>query len=126
MDQLAFLTLSGISYAYRNDGAARTSSAFSQLAFASDVSAPTSNRHRRWDGVNSALVAGNTAGMLATDTLTYKAIVDIVVYAKTHYIKPLMSGGKEYYICFCRPEALASLKKDADKNYYINQQLIYV
>jgi N4-gp56 family major capsid protein len=114
MDQLAFLTLSGISYAFNNDGSARSSGAFASLAFASDVSAPTTNRHRRWDGVNSALIAGNTAGMLGTDLLTYKAIVDITVYAKTHYIKPLMVGGKEYYVAFVRPEALAQLKKDAD------------
>lgn len=114
MDQLAFLTLSGIGYNFNNDGSPRTSAAFSQLSFAADVSAPTALRHRRWDGVNSTLVAGNTAGMLATDTLTYKAIVDIVVYAKTHYIKPLSMGGKEYYVAFVRPEALAQLKKDAD------------
>jgi len=49
MDQLAFLTLSGISYAYANNGAARTSGAFASLAFAADVEAPTSKRHRRWD-----------------------------------------------------------------------------
>ena len=114
MDQLAFLTLSGISYAYNNDGSARTSGAFASLAFAADVAAPTTNRHRRWDGLNSALVAGNTAGMLSTDVLTYKAVVDAVVYAKTHYIKPLVEGGKEYYMAFVRPEALAQLKKDAD------------
>ena len=114
MDQLAFLTLSGITYDKANDGSARASSAFSQLSFNSDVTAPTSLRHRRWDGVNSTLVAGNTAGMLATDTLTYKAIVDAVVFAKTHYIKPLNQGGKEYYVAFIRPEGLAQLKKDAD------------
>ena len=114
MDQLAFLTMSGIDYSLANDGSARTSAAFSQLAFNADVTAPSSKRHRRWDGLNSALIAGNTATMLATDTLTYKAIVDIVVYAKTHYIKPLSVGGKEYYIAFVRPEALAQLKKDAD------------
>lgn len=114
MDQLAFLTLSGISYAFNNDGSPRTSGAFANLAFAADVSAPTTNRGRRWDGVNSVLVPSNTAGMLATDTLTYKAIVDITVYAKTHYIKPLNYGGKEYYCAFIRPEGLAQLKKDPD------------
>lgn len=114
MDQLAFLTLSGISYALNNDGSTRTDTAFSTLSFAADVSAPTANRHFRWDGVNSVLVAGNTAGMLATDTLTYKAIVDICVKAKVNYIKPLNVGGKEYYVAFIRPEGLAQLKKDAD------------
>lgn len=113
MDQLAFLTLSGISYAYNNDGSTRTSGAFSNLAFASDVSAPTSKRHRRWDATNG-LVAGDTTAVIADDVLTYKAIVDINTYAKTHYIKPLTQGGKEYYVVFIRPEGLAQLKKDAD------------
>lgn len=114
MDQLAFLTMSGIDYSFNNDGSARASGAFASLAFASDVSAPTANRHQRWDGVNGTLVAGNTAGALATDVLTYKAMVDIGVYAKTHYIKPMMEGGKEFYVVFVRPEGLAQLKKDPD------------
>lgn len=113
MDQLAFLTLSGINYSFNNDGSPRTSGAFASLAFNTQT-APSTNRGRRWDGANSVLVAQNTAGMLATDVLTYKAIVDTVVYAKTHYIKPMMVGGKEYYVAFVRPEALAQLKKDAD------------
>lgn len=113
MDQLAFLTLSGVSYAYNNDGSARSSGAFASLAFAADVSAPTTNRHRRWDAT-SGLVAGDTTAVAAVDTLTYASMVDINTYAKTHYIKPLISGGKEYYIVFIRPEGLAQLKKDAD------------
>lgn len=113
MDQLAFLTMSGISYAYRNDGAARSSGAFASLAFAADVSAPSTNRHRRWDKT-SGLVAGDTTQVAADDTLTYAAMVDINTYAKTHYIKPLVQGGKEYYVVFIRPEGLAQLKKDAD------------
>jgi len=114
MDQLAFLTLSGISYAYNNNGSPRTSGAFASLAFAANVTAPSALRSRRWDGVNSKLVAGNTATMLATDTLTYKSIVQSVVFAKTQYIKPLNAAGKEYYVCFIRPEGLAQLKQDAD------------
>ena len=113
MDQLAFLTLSGINYSFNNDGSPRASSAYSTLAF-NVQTAPSANRGRRWDGVNSLLVPANTAGMLATDTLTYKAIVDMVVFAKTRYIKPLNVGGREYYVAFCRPETLAQLKKDPD------------
>ena len=37
LDQLGFLTLSGISYAYQNNGALRGSTAFQSLSFASDV-----------------------------------------------------------------------------------------
>lgn len=111
LDQLAFLTLSGISYAENNDGSARASGAFASLAFAGDVSAPTANRYRNWTAA-SGLVAGDTATVLPADTLTYKAMVDINVFAKTHYIKPLMEGGREHYVIFIRPEGLAQLKKD--------------
>jgi N4-gp56 family major capsid protein len=107
-------TLSGISFALNTDGSARASGAFNSLAFAADVSAPTAKRHRRWDATNSVLVAGNTAAVTATDKLTYKALVEANVYAKTHYVKPLMAGGKEYYCLFVRPEALAQLKADPE------------
>ena len=40
LDQLAFLTMSGISYAYNTNGSTRASNAFANLAFASNVSAP--------------------------------------------------------------------------------------
>jgi len=112
-DQLAFLTMSGISYSFQNNGAARSSnSAFPNLSFAADVSAPTTNRALMWNG--SALVASNTASITSSYVPTYKMIVDAVAYAKDHYIKPLMSGGKEYYALFVKPGTLAALKKDAD------------
>lgn len=120
MDQLAILTLSGVSYTKTNGGAARIDSAFSTLAFASDVSAPTANRHYRVDNTDGTstgyvgILPGNTAEVAATDVLTYSSIVDVVTLAKTNYIKPLMSGGKEFYVAFLRPEGLAQLKKDND------------
>ncbi len=111
-DQLAFLTMSGISYAYLNNGKTRPSSAFSNLAFADDVVAPSGNRHLNWNG--TTLEAGNTASITASYLPTYKMIVDLVAYAKDHYIKPLMSGGKEYFVLLVKPGTLAHLKKDAD------------
>jgi len=120
MDQLAFLTMSGIGYDQNNDGSARASGAFASLSFAADVSAPTTNRHYRVDNTDGSstgyagLLPGNTVAIAATDVLTYSAIVDICTLAKTNYIKPLMAGGKEYYVAFIRPEALAQLKKDQD------------
>ena len=113
IDQLAFLTLSGVAYSSNNDGSPRSSAAFTSLSFAADVSAPTANRHYRWDAT-TGLEAGDTTAVAAADVLTYSAIVDIVTQAKTNYMKPLMAGGKEYYVAFVRPEALAQLKKDQD------------
>ena len=112
VDQLAFLTMSGISYTFQNNGAPRVNSPFPNLAFAADVSAPTSKRHLMWDG--TSLATSNTASIANTYVPSYKMIVDLVAYAKEQYVKPLMSGGKEYYVMFVQPGTLAALKKDAD------------
>ncbi|MGH9961082.1 MAG: DUF4043 family protein, partial [Pyrinomonadaceae bacterium] len=111
-DQLAFLTLSGVTYAQYYDCSLRTDTAFTTLSFAADVSAPTAKRHRRWTG--SALVAGNTANATASDTPNYKMIVQSISYGKDHYIKPLMSKGKEYYVFLVKPGTIAKLKEDQD------------
>ncbi len=116
MDQLGFLTLAGISYAENNDGSPRSESTFANLSFAADVTPPSSARHVRIDNSTTigTLKAGNTAAITATDTLSYSALVNIGTYAKNHYIKPMMKGGKAFYVCFMRPEAIAQLKKDPD------------
>jgi N4-gp56 family major capsid protein len=112
-DQLALLTLSGVSYAFNLDGSPRAAgSPFPNLAFAADVTAPSSKRHRLWNG--TSLVAGNTAAVSSACTPNYKMIVDAIAYAKTHYVKPLKSGGKDYYVLLIQPNTLAQLKKDAD------------
>lgn len=112
IDQLVFLTLSGISYAFLNNGKPRVGSPFPSLSFAADVSAPSSKRHLMWNGTN--LVTSNTGSITSSFTASYKMIVDAVAYAKDHYIKPLMAAGKEYYVILVKPGTLAQLKKDAD------------
>jgi N4-gp56 family major capsid protein len=112
VDQLAFLTMSGISYAFQNNGAPRVNSSFPNLAFAADVAAPSSKRHLMWDGVS--LAVSNTASISNTYIPSYKMMVDLCAYAKEQYVKPLMSGGKEYYVFFVQPGTLAALKKDSD------------
>lgn len=111
-DQLAFLTLAGISYAYKNNGAPRVNSPFPQLAFAADVSAPTGKRALMFDG--TSLQVSNTSSITTAFVPKYTMIVDLIAYAKEHYVKPLMSGGKAYYVLFVHPQTLAALKKDPD------------
>lgn len=111
-DQMAFLALSGISFAFKNNGAPRVNSVFPNLSFAGDVTAPSSLRSLMWDG--TALATSNTASITSSYVPSYKMIVDSIAYAKENYIKPLMSGGKEYYVGFVAPGTLAALKKDAD------------
>lgn len=112
IDQLVFLTLSGISYAFQCNGKPRVGSPFPSLSFAADVTAPSSKRGMMWNGTN--LVTSNTSTITSSFTASYKMIVDAVAYAKDHYIKPLMNGGKEYYVLLVKPGTLAQLKKDPD------------
>ena len=118
MDQLAFLTLSGIGYTLKNNGALRpvqnSGQNLGDLAFASDITAPTSNRHRRFDATNG-IVAGDVTATVAADKLTYGAIVDLKAYAKDQYIRGLRGAGNdETFHLFVTPQVMADLKLDSD------------
>lgn len=118
MDQLAFLTLSGIAYTHKTNGALRPTSATAghelvDLEFASDVSAPTSARHLRIDGNN--LSAGDTTAVTATDVFKYRHIVDLKAYAKDNYIRGIRGAGNdEVFHLFVTPQQMADLKLDSD------------
>tara|TARA_A100001391_G_scaffold201953_1_gene190307 strand:- start:777 stop:1937 length:1161 start_codon:yes stop_codon:yes gene_type:complete len=118
IDQMAFLTMSGVGYASRNNGSLRpvlaTGKNLSDLEFASDVTAPTSDRHLRWDATGG-LTAGDTTAVAAADTLTYKTIVNLKAFAKDNYIRGIRGkGGDEVYHMFVTPTQMANLKLDAD------------
>lgn len=115
IDQMAFLTLGGLAYTYKNSGGTRSGSQLSSLAFASDVAAPTTNRGLRWDGTNLVLRAVDTTAVAAADTPSYKMIVALKAYAKTHYVRGIKAnGGEEVYHLFLSPLAMAKLKLDSD------------
>lgn len=118
-DQLAFLTLSGVAYTHKNNGALRTTSSSAghelvDLEFASDVSAPTGDRHRRWDAT-TGLVAGDTTAVAAADKLSYSTMVALKAYAKDNYIRGIRgAGNQETFHMFVTPQQMACLKLDAD------------
>lgn len=116
LDQLAFLTLSGVSYSYKTNGAARVGSDLPFLEFAADVAAPTSKRRLRWDATASALVEnGATSAVEADDTPSYKMLVALKAYAKDQYLRGIKSaGGEEVFHVFMTPKAMAKLKIDPD------------
>lgn len=114
-DQLAFLTLSGISYAYRNNGAARVGSDFPYLEFATDVSAPTDKRRCRWDAVNGLIVGSATSDVDPADKITWKALVQLKAYAKEQYVRGIREkGNEETFHVFLTPTAMSQLKLDPD------------
>lgn len=118
-DQLAFLTLSGVAYTHKNNGGLRTASGsaghdLDDLEFASDVSAPTGDRHRRWDAT-SGLVAGDTTAVAAADKIGYRTIVELKAYAKDNYIRGIRgAGNQETFHMFVTPQQMADLKLDSD------------
>lgn len=115
IDQLAFLTASGVAYTQKNTGLARVGSDLNNLTFAADVAAPTSGRVLRWDGTNKVLsTSGATSAVTAADTPTYNMLVQLKAYAKNSYVRGIREGGEEVYHVFFSPLAMAKLKLDPD------------
>lgn len=116
LDQMAFLTMAGISYSYKPNGDARVGSDLPNLEFAADVTSPTSQRRLRWDATNGVLVtSAATSGVASTDLPSYKMLVSLKAFAKANYIRGVRdAGGEESYHVFMTPYGMAALKKDAD------------
>lgn len=115
IDQMSFLTLSGVSYANNNDGRVRVGSDLQNLEFAADVAAPTSARKLRWDGTAKTFtVNGTTASVAAADVPTYQMIVKLKAYAKEEYMRGIREGGEETFHLFLTPTAYSRLKLDPD------------
>lgn len=117
IDQMAFLTLTGLAYTNTNKGGTRAT-ALADLAFNADVAAPTSGRHFNWDGASAVqdLVTANT-GALATadDTPSYRMIVAAKAKMKDEYIRGVRGkAGEEVYHAFFTPVGMARLKLDSD------------
>lgn len=121
MDQMAFLTMSGIAFTKMTNGANRPgSSGLPNLAYASTVTVPTSKRYLRVSG--TGLVDTANTGLTAADKLTYNHIIDMHTYAKINFIRPVRGeGGEELYHLIMHPLALAVLKKDPDFRENIRQ-----
>lgn len=126
IDQLAFLTLSGLAYTFKNNGGLRTVSGTTghelvDLEFASDVSDPTSARSLCINGATAAgngtmsATGANTASFSAFDTMGYRHIVELKAYAKDNYIRGIRgAGNQEIFHMFVTPQQMAKLKLDSD------------
>ena len=120
IDQLAFLTLSGVSYAMRNNGAPRIGSDLPFLEYGADVTAPTSQRRVRWNGTSKRMeVGGATTDVTVADLPAWELFVQLKAFAKDQYVRGVRgSGGNEVYHAFLTPQAMARLK--LDPTYLLN------
>jgi len=114
VDQLAFLTLAGMSYDQYTNGAARVGSDLPLLEYANDVVAPSPGR--TFTRTADAWVpAGATSGVTDTDSLTWKGIVEMKAYAQERYIRPLRTNnGVDFFNLFVTPGGMAKLRMDDD------------
>ena len=124
IDQMAFQTLGGISYALRPNGQIRTGSDLQYLEFAADVTAPSTRRMTRWDNVaktlktnvttgNTSAAVVNTGAVAGSDFPAWEMFVQLKAYAKDRYMRGVGGeGGSEMYHAFMTPQAMARLKLD--------------
>lgn len=121
IDQMAFLTLSGLPYTYHTNGSLRPVKPAGQnlddLEFAPDPAgaAPTANRsfYLGANGVTSGTGYDAPDGTL--EPLTYKSLVRAKAAAKDSFLKPLRIGkGQEVYHVFVTPQGMADLRLDPD------------
>jgi N4-gp56 family major capsid protein len=114
-NKLMMNTLAGVSYDTELDGSTRNSQ-FGQLRFADDVSAPSANRHLRWDGgASGSLQAGDTTAVAAEDLPTWNTFLDMRAELPMMRIKPIRGewgNGQDLYIALVHPRTMAHLKKD--------------
>ena len=124
IDQIAFLTLGGMSYGNKTSGGLRTGSDLTALEFAQDVSAPTSKRLFTWDKASMSLKdptqkTNLSASFLAADTPCWELFVQLKAYAKDNYVRGLREdGGEETFHVFLSPQGMAKLK--LDPTYLLN------
>lgn len=107
LDELMFLTICGVSYATNLDGSSRVgTSQLPSLNFAADVAAPTTGR-RAFAGA-----ATSVATLTTSDTVTWNGLVGLLTTAKRKRIKPIRSGGRDYYAVLLSTEQCRDLRRD--------------
>lgn len=112
IDQMAFLTLAGRSYAYKPNGYARVGSDLQNLEFAADVTAASANRGLRWDATDGLSASGVMTDLTTADTPCWNMFLELKKWAKENYIRGVKNGGEEVYHAFLTPHAMMMLKQD--------------
>lgn len=119
LDELAFLTISGVSYSTKLDGSARAAdSQLPSLAFAADVQTPSSAR-RFFAGS-----ATSTATLTTADKVSWNMIVQVQAQAKRRRMKPIRSGGRDYYALLLSTEQMRDLKVDTNYQTIVSRAAV--
>lgn len=109
IDEMMFLVAAGRAFTLTTGGATRSgTSQLPQAAFASDITAPSTNR---------IMYGGDATGegdLVAADKMTWDLIVTACAKAKRKRIKPIRDRGKPHYIIVMSTEQMRDLKKDSD------------
>lgn len=109
LDEIAFLVAAGIAFTYKLDGTSRPgSSQLSQLAFASSVTAPSSNR-KVFPGTITA-----TSSLTTSDKMSWNLLIKAKAAAVRRRLKPIRMNGADSYVIVMSPEQARDLKSDSD------------
>lgn len=108
IDEMMFLSATGVAYTKKTDGSTRGTSQLPSLAFASDVTAPTTNRVKY---AGSATAENN---ITAADKMSWNFCVTAKTFAARQGIRPIRQGGKEYYAMVISPEQRRDLVTDSN------------
>lgn len=106
LDELMFLTLSGRAYTLTYNGTTRVNSQLPSLTFAGDVVAPSSNR------IQYAGTATSEATITASNTMNWATVVEANTLAQEKRLRPIRSGGRNYYALVLHPRQRRDLKLD--------------
>lgn len=108
LDELMFLVAAGRAFTLNTDGSTRAASQLSQLAFASDVVAASTNR------IMFAGSATSEGTVTAADTMSWNLIIQAKAFAKRKRLRPIRAGGRNFYIIVMSTEQMRDLEQSAD------------
>ena len=108
-DEMIFLVASGVAFTSKLDGSARSaSSQLPQLDFASDVTAPSTNRKV------FAGSATSTGTLTASDKMSWNLLIKAKAMAVDKRLKPVRIKGKNCYVVVMSAFQARDLKMDND------------
>lgn len=108
IDELMFLTAAGRAYTLNTDGSTRATSQLTQLSFASDVAAASTNR------IMYAGSATSEATLTASDKMSWDLVIQAKAFAKRKRVRPIRAGGRSFYVLVCSTEQCRDLEQSPD------------